>query len=111
LNEETVGESIRRHERWLEEQEQAQARFGAWLEEQQAAQAAHRADMQEMREKMKDTDKRLDSLTSVAASLVLTAQAQTASIEELRSQWRETLDRFEAFLRGRGGDGGPAKEP
>jgi len=45
----------------------------------------------EMRETDKRVAERIEGLTSVTASLALTAQAQQASIEELRTQWRETL--------------------
>ncbi len=48
---------------------------------------------------------RLDALTSAVASLLVNAQAQQASMEELRSRWRDFLDRFDAFLRGRSRNG------
>jgi hypothetical protein len=69
----------------------------------------HQVRFEENFARLEETDRklagRLDNLTSVAASLVLSAQAQQASIEELRTQWRGTLDRFDAWMRGRQGDG------
>jgi hypothetical protein len=48
---------------------------------------------------------RLDVLTSATASLLLSAQAQQASIEEMRGRWREMLDRFDRYLSGQSGNG------
>lgn len=48
---------------------------------------------------------RLDALTSLVASLTLNMQAHEASMEDLRSRWRDFIDRFDRYLSGQGGNG------
>jgi len=51
------------------------------------------------------TDGRINHLTSVVASLALTAQAHQASLDAFDSKWKDFLSRFDAWLRGQGGNG------
>ncbi|HXJ94402.1 MAG TPA: hypothetical protein VMT20_16270 [Terriglobia bacterium] len=72
----------------------------------EAAFAAHlEAERAERLDADRKLNARLDTLTSAAASLLLSAQAHQSSMEELRAQWRDFLDRFDRYLRGRGGNG------
>lgn len=69
---------------------------------------AHQASLDAFDAKWKETGERIDNLTSVAASLVLSAQAHRASLEAFDAKWQALMDRFDAWLRGQGGNGRPS---
>jgi len=81
---ETTQEAIKRHERWLFEQEEAISRHRVWLEEHEAWMKAHEAAMRRM-ERLFDRGLR-----------------RLGAVEE---QIRRTGEMLERYLGRRGGDG------
>jgi hypothetical protein len=70
------------------------------LEHEAAFMAKLEAERAERLEADRKLGERLDALTTATANLVLSAQAQQASIEELRSRWTDTMDRLDRYFRG-----------
>ena len=128
MNEETVEQAIRRHERWLAEQENAIQqhtdairKHDEWREEFWAA-------MRAATERGDKMDKRLDRFEREGRRRLANQEEQLKlhreqleeqlklhheRLEELevqKKEFRDFLARFDAFLAGRGGNGGSRRK-
>jgi hypothetical protein len=122
LNEETVEQAIRRHERWLAEQENAIQqhtdairKHDQWLRNQDEWREEFWAAMRAATERGDKMDKRLDRFEREGRRWLGKQEEQLKlhqeRLEEQRKEFRDFLARFDAFLAGRGGNGGSRRKP
>jgi chromosome segregation ATPase len=132
LNDETVEQAIRRHERWLAEQENAIQlhtdairKHDEWLRNHDEWREEFWAAMRAATERGDKMDKRLDRFEREGRRRLENQEEQLRlhreqfqeqlklyqeRLEEQRKEFRDFLARFDAFLAGRGGNGGSRRK-
>ena len=124
MYDETVEQAIRRHERWLAEQENAVQqhtdairKHEVWLQKSDEWREEFWAAMRAATERGDKMDKRLDRFEREGRRRLATLDEQLKlhheRLEELdkhKKEFRDFLARFDAFLAGRGGNGGSRRK-
>ena len=124
MNDETVEQAIRRHERWLAEQENAIQqhtdairKHDEWLRNHDVWREEFWDAMRAATERGDKMDKRLDRLEREGRRRLGIQEEQlklhNERLEELdkqKKEFRDFLVRFDAFLAGRGGNGGSRRK-